>query len=157
MARIRHLEVVSAESRSVRFFDDSQSELNPRWSQISISDGSTPAPRPSHGRFRSLSLLPSPRRPSFEVSLEESRVYSRVTGNEIDASITSSVARTNAWSMLSGLTLTAISMVSVMGLPITLANLNAIDSDLTMATVLSSHHRWDRAVDLPPPRTPRVR
>ena len=52
----------------------------------------------------------------------------------MDASISSSVTRSNAWTVLGGLSLNAISTVSVFALPLTLRDINAIGAELTMAS-----------------------
>jgi hypothetical protein len=53
----------------------------------------------------------------FEIVLGTTRVYRRVDNNECDVSFCESGVRTHAWSILSGLTLTDISCISVLGLP----------------------------------------
>jgi hypothetical protein len=74
----------------------------------------------------------------FEVVLEESRVYTRVdSNNESDASFTSSTVRTNAWSMLSGISLNDISIIAVFRLPITLDDINKFGPGLTFGALLS--------------------
>ncbi|KAF4439265.1 Ras family, other [Fusarium austroafricanum] len=65
----------------------------------------------------------SPKRPSrfefeFERDLKASRVYRRAKRDTMDFSVRSSVARTHAWSILSGISLSKISEMSVLALPI---------------------------------------
>ena len=55
---------------------------------------------------------------TFEGTLEDSRVYKRVKRNDCDISFRSSVARSNAWSQLSGVSLAQVSAISVIALPI---------------------------------------
>jgi hypothetical protein len=77
-------------------------------------------------------------RHDFEVVLEESRVYTRVdSNNESDASFTSSTVRTNAWSMLSGISLNDISIIAVFRLPITLDDINKFGPGLKFGALLS--------------------
>ncbi|KAM7198889.1 Ras family domain containing protein [Naviculisporaceae sp. PSN 640] len=69
----------------------------------------------------------------FEMVLEQSRVYSRTTGNDSDISLSSSTVRSHAWTMLS---LNDISIVSVFRLPVTLADITAFGPDLTFASLI---------------------
>ena len=55
---------------------------------------------------------------TFEGTLEDSRVYKRVRRDDCDVSFRSSVARSHAWSQLSGISLAQISAISVIALPI---------------------------------------
>ncbi|KAJ4130255.1 hypothetical protein NW768_007238 [Fusarium equiseti] len=54
----------------------------------------------------------------FEDDLESSRVYRRAQRDTMDFSFRSSIARSNAWSVMSGLSLGDISVISVIGLPV---------------------------------------
>jgi cell division control protein 24 len=54
----------------------------------------------------------------FENDLETSRVYRRAQRDTMDFSFRSSVAHTNAWSQFSGLSLSKISMISAIALPL---------------------------------------
>ena len=74
-----------------------------------------------------LSIPPSPSstnpgsglsRFEFEDDLESSRVYRRAQRDSMDFSFRSSIARTNAWSIFSGLSLGDISAISVIALPV---------------------------------------
>ena len=67
--------------------------------------------------YRSVSHL-SISRFLFEDSLKDSRVYRRARVETVDQSIRSSVARTHAWSVFSGLSLGQISNISVIALPL---------------------------------------
>jgi hypothetical protein len=61
---------------------------------------------------------------AFEEDLKTSRVYNRAALREgCDYSFISSAVRTNAWSILSGLSLADISKISVLSLPIFLADI----------------------------------
>ncbi|EWZ27919.1 hypothetical protein FOZG_18361 [Fusarium oxysporum Fo47] len=65
----------------------------------------------------------SPKRPSrfefeFERDLTASRVYRRAKRDTMDFSVRSSVARTHAWSIFSGISLSKISEMSVLALPL---------------------------------------
>lgn len=66
------------------------------------------------------------------------RVYARVQSNDCDMSFTSSAIRTTAWSMLSGLSLNDISIISVLALPISLEEVESIGSQLAFARIISA-------------------
>jgi hypothetical protein len=55
---------------------------------------------------------------SFDLVLASTRVYSRVNDREVDAVSLVSTTRSRAWSILSGLSLTEISVISVIKLPL---------------------------------------
>jgi len=55
---------------------------------------------------------------SFETDLDTSRVYKRTQSYEPDTSFTSSAVRTHAWSLFSGLSLSQVSRVSAIALPV---------------------------------------
>jgi hypothetical protein len=55
---------------------------------------------------------------SFEIDLNTSRVYQRTEPYESDVSFTSSNVRTHAWSVFSGMSLSEISMISALALPL---------------------------------------
>jgi hypothetical protein len=57
-------------------------------------------------------------RSEFEDDLEASRVYRRNQRNTCDGSFVSSAARTNTWSIFSGLSLADVSNISVIALPL---------------------------------------
>lgn len=57
-------------------------------------------------------------RNDFQVDLGTSRVYKRTALYKSDVSFTSSVARTHAWSIFSGLSLSEVSMISAIALPL---------------------------------------
>ncbi|KUJ22170.1 uncharacterized protein LY89DRAFT_395334 [Mollisia scopiformis] len=54
----------------------------------------------------------------FENDLETSRVYRKAQRESMDFSFRSSIARTNAWSVFSGLSLSDVSNISVIALPL---------------------------------------
>jgi len=54
----------------------------------------------------------------FENDLETSRVYQRVQRDTMDFSFRSSIAHTNAWSQFSGLSLSKVSIISAIALPL---------------------------------------
>ncbi|KAF4343955.1 hypothetical protein FBEOM_2112 [Fusarium beomiforme] len=60
----------------------------------------------------------------FEDDLESSRVYRRVQRETMDFSFRSSIARSHTWSVLSGLSLSDISAISVIALPVYQAELS---------------------------------
>jgi hypothetical protein len=55
---------------------------------------------------------------SFQLDLNTSRVYRRTLSYECDISFTTSVVRTHAWSVFTGLSLSEISEISVIALPL---------------------------------------
>jgi len=55
---------------------------------------------------------------TFEVVLDGTRVYNRVQHREVDAMSTVSTNRSHAWSILSGISLTQISVIAVVKLPL---------------------------------------
>ncbi|KAE9377126.1 hypothetical protein N431DRAFT_401900 [Stipitochalara longipes BDJ] len=55
---------------------------------------------------------------SFQTDLSTSRVYRRTLSYECDISFTTSVVRTHAWSIFTGLSLSEISDISVIALPL---------------------------------------
>jgi hypothetical protein len=55
---------------------------------------------------------------SFEIDLDTSRVYRRTQPYKSDVSFTSSAVRTHAWSVFSGLSLSQVSNISAIALPV---------------------------------------
>lgn len=55
---------------------------------------------------------------TFERDLETSRVYKRTRNYESDVSFASSAIRTHSWSVFSGLSLSQVSKISAIGLPV---------------------------------------
>jgi hypothetical protein len=56
--------------------------------------------------------------PAFEIDLNNSRVYKRTQPYECDVSFASSAVRSHSWSVFSGLSLSQISSISVIALPV---------------------------------------
>jgi hypothetical protein len=56
--------------------------------------------------------------PAFEADLNDSRVYKRTQPYECDVSFTSSAVRSHSWSVFTGLSLSQISSISVIALPV---------------------------------------
>lgn len=54
----------------------------------------------------------------YDIALANTRVYNRVLGREVDAISSVSTSRSRAWSVLSGLSLTQISVIAVVSLPL---------------------------------------
>lgn len=129
-----------AEDTSVRFFDNDQSVIQAQGAFSHGPGSSNPPlvlpklkdPIPLEAAFDSAI---SPR--DFEITLEQTRVYMRVQSNDSDVSFTSSAVRSNAWSILSGLSLNDISVMSVIALPISLKEINSIGPQLTFAKIMS--------------------
>ncbi|KAK4160643.1 hypothetical protein QBC43DRAFT_303568 [Cladorrhinum sp. PSN259] len=116
--------ISSGESTSI-IFSPTSSSFSQNWtgpSSVSVRTA-TPTGGPDDSieaaLAKSVSLQPPQQRP-FEWDLELSRVYRRAqnTRNSMDFSFRSSIARTNAWSIFSGLSLGDISVLSVIALPI---------------------------------------
>lgn len=156
LRRLERLDFIpGVEDASIRFYDDDDDRSSVRG----------PPPIRGSARGKDVPVLPTlqesipleasfnsavyPR--EFEAALEQSRVYLRVRSNECDVSFTSSVPRTNAWSMLSGLSLSDLSVVSVIALPISLEEINSIGPGLTFAKILSGNRNQARTSEPAPP------
>ncbi|RSL42666.1 hypothetical protein CEP54_015397 [Fusarium duplospermum] len=144
--RLQRLEGnLMSDSRSVKFFDDASSIISKRLSFLSVrsldSASSSPTtPTSLESQKRQSITITSPSivaRNDFELALERSRVYNRTQLNESDISFTSSTAPTNAWSMLSGLSLNDISIVSAFRLPITLDDIDLLAPGSTFSMLLT--------------------
>jgi len=85
------------------------------WSRRISIQNLTPEQSPSEASGRN-------RRSLFDLSFEKdliaSRVYRRIKRDTMDFSMRSSVARSNGWSIFSGMSLSNISEISVLALPI---------------------------------------
>ncbi|WAO95582.1 Hypothetical protein NCS54_01321100 [Fusarium falciforme] len=124
--RLQRLEGnLMSDSRSVKFFDDASSIISKRLSFLSKRQSIT---------ITSPSIVA---RNDFELALERSRVYNRTQLNESDVSFTSSTAPNAAWSMLSGLSLNDISIVSAFRLPITLDDIDLLAPGSTFSMLLT--------------------
>ncbi|KAK7438671.1 hypothetical protein Landi51_11519 [Colletotrichum acutatum] len=116
----------SWDTRSVKFMDDASSIMSRPGSTQSVICGSPSSvfrrPQPLDG-----SPITTLSRRNFELDLGQSRVYKRTQDRETDrSSFTTSNAPTSAWSMLSGLSISDISILSAFRLPITLKEMNKI-------------------------------
>lgn len=130
-----------SDSRSVKFFDDASSIISKRLSFLSVRsvDSSSSSISSTLQKRQSITIT-SPSivaRNDFELALERSRVYNRTQLNESDISFTSSTAPTDAWSMLSGLSLNDISIVSAFRLPITLDDIDLLAPGSTFSILLT--------------------
>lgn len=76
----------------------------------------------------------------FETILYETRVYQRAQSNQCDVSLSSSAVLTHAWSALSELSLSDVSVVSVVALPLSLENVTSIGPNLTFSKILASYN-----------------
>jgi hypothetical protein len=75
----------------------------------------------------------------FERDLETSRVYRRATRDDEDVSFHSSVANTHAWSALSDLSLSDISNVSILALPLSAQDMtNSCDCQIELQPILAT-------------------
>lgn len=154
-AKIEHLEtLLDEEPRSVRFFDtestwDTQSLLVTCTSTNERLDSVNSNPKAVAGTASSDRNFPDLR--EFEFDLHRSRVYSRAASEDCDMSFSSSTIRSNAWSVLSRISLNDISIIAVYRLPVTLDDINRIGRDLTFAMLISNQ---DNA--LPPPSQDRM-
>jgi len=137
LRRLEHYHSSYVENASIRFFDDSESIVT-----------RLEAPAHIQGSRNTAGALASSEDPGsaggamlsreFETILEQTHMYARVQSNDCDLSFTSSAIRTTTWSMLSGLSLNDISIVSVLTLPISLEEVESIGSQLTFARIISS-------------------
>jgi hypothetical protein len=124
------------ENASIRFFDDGESIFTRQEAPTHIpSSKNTADALASSKNPGSAGGAMSAR--EFEITLEQTRVYARVQSNDCDMSFTSSAIRTTAWSVLSGLSLNDISIISVLALPISLEEVESIGSQLTFARIIS--------------------
>ncbi|KAF5018986.1 hypothetical protein F66182_9004 [Fusarium sp. NRRL 66182] len=141
--RLERLEgALVSDNRSVKFLDDASSILSRRLSSISFKRGSTSSKRDSllsiSQKRASIAISnPSIIKSEFEEELEQSRVYSRTQQNEPDMSFTSSNAPSNAWSMLSGMSLNDISVISAFRLPITVDDIDLLAPGSTFSLLLA--------------------
>ncbi|KAJ4211252.1 hypothetical protein NW759_012732 [Fusarium solani] len=130
-----------SDSRSVKFFDDASSIISKRLSFLSVrSVDSSSSSISSASQKRQSITITSPSivaRNDFELALERSRVYNRTQLNESDVSFTSSTAPSAAWSMLSGLSLNDISIISAFRLPITLDDIDLLAPGSTFSILLT--------------------
>jgi len=135
-----------AEDASIRFFEDDHSVIQTQGSSSDGTGSRTSPPMlpklgdsiPLEAAFNS-AISP----PEYQTDLDRSRVYSRTQSNDSDVSFTSSAVRTNAWSMLTGLSLSDISVISVITLPISLEEINSIGPNLTFAKMMSGTEKLE--------------
>lgn len=66
-------------------------------------------------------------RTGFQIDLETSRVYQRTEIYKSDVSFTSSAVRTHAWSVFSGLSLSEVSVISAIALPLYLDEISNME------------------------------
>jgi hypothetical protein len=125
---------------SVRFLDDDMSTIRAQrisylepavGSHAQAISGSENDPPTQSGLDRE--TIPH----EFETTLYETRVYRRAQSDECDTSFTSSAVLTHAWSVLSDLSLSDVSVVSVIALPISLEDITSIGPNLTFANLLA--------------------
>jgi len=136
LRRLEQYHCSHVENASVRFFDDGESVFRRQEPPAEIPGSSSNA-----GALASSEDPGSPQDTvsprEFEITLGQTRVYARVQSNECDMSFTSSAMQTNAWSMLSGLSLNDISIISVLALPISLEEVESFGSQVTFARIIS--------------------
>lgn len=132
----QHLQLMEDRShlddRSVKFMEDAISMISSRRSLRSIASTAFPRARPSTSMS---SRQVSVERWDLEIALQRSRVYSRSKSNQCDMSYTTSTAPTNAWSMLSGISLNDVSVVSAYRLPITLNHIHLVAPGSTFSAM----------------------
>lgn len=131
---------VGAENGSTRFLEDDVSTIRGRRTLHENFESSSyflglPVPEGSILAQDERKNANSSR--DFENILNETRVYKRVQSNQCDVSFTTSIVRTHAWSMLSDLSLSDISAISIIALPVSLEEINNIGANLTFANMLS--------------------
>ena len=127
-----------ADDRSTRFFDDGQSVMQTQYvySHADVSPPVLPTLEDSVPLEAAINSVIAPR--EWENTLVQTRVYMGVRSNSMDVSFRSSAIRTNAWSLLSGISLNDISIISVIGMPISWEEINSIGPDLTFASIISA-------------------
>jgi len=148
--RLARLELTCAiRPTSMKFLncdDDDNWIITPTTTQAGSQSSKQVSTTKTAGTTRRYSLMTSPR--EFELILGTSRVYRRVEGNECDMSFGDSDVRTHAWSILSGLSLSDISVISVIALPLSTAEVQQLQRAL-MAPVPPEFTRFqlERARD----------
>ncbi|KAF4964329.1 hypothetical protein FSARC_7735 [Fusarium sarcochroum] len=141
--RLEKLEgAIISDNRSVKFLDDASSTVSRRLSSISFkrSSISSLSSLTSFTQKRASIAISNPSivtKSEFEEELEQSRVYTRTQANESDISFTSSNAPSNAWSMLSGMSLNDISVISAFRLPITVNDIDLLAPGSTFSILLT--------------------
>ncbi|KAK1701611.1 hypothetical protein BDP67DRAFT_572627 [Colletotrichum lupini] len=142
-----HLKLLDSEAswdtRSVKFMNDASSIMSRPGSTQGVIYRSPSSvlqrPQPLDG-----STIMTLSRRNFELDLGQSRVYKRTQDREIDrSSFTTSNAPTSAWSMLSGLSIGDISIVSAFRLPITLKEINKIAPGSIFSGLLMDHQSME--------------
>ncbi|KAL3295143.1 cdc42-like protein [Colletotrichum asianum] len=137
----QHLQLMEDRShldaRSVKFMDDTMSMISSRRSIRSMASTAFPRARPSTSMS---SRQVSVERWDLEIALQRSRVYNRSQSNQCDMSYTTSTAPTNAWSMLSGISLNDVSVVSAYRLPITLNHIHLVAPGSIFSAMLMESH-----------------
>lgn len=135
-----HNHSLRPDKASLRFFDDDASTVRPRTDVGRVSEDSNqaiPVAAPADSRQSCVGLhLETPIR-DFENTLNGTRVYRRAQADQCDVSFNESATRSHGWSALSDLSLTDVSVISVIALPITLDEINSIGANLTFAAILS--------------------
>jgi len=123
-------------NQSTSFTERASSFGSTSWSRTPsiITTSSEPPAWPISSSDQSWTLEPR----EFEAALESSWVYSRVAPtNELDRmSLRSSIARSIMWSILTGKSLSDISVLSVYRLPITLNDITQLGPNLTFERIL---------------------
>ncbi|KAK1470869.1 hypothetical protein CCUS01_00987 [Colletotrichum cuscutae] len=142
-----HLKLLDSEAsrdtRSVKFMNDASSIMSRPGSTQGVIYRSPSSvlqrPQPLDG-----STIMTLSRRNFELDLGQSRVYKRTQDRETDrSSFTTSNAPTSAWSMLSGLRIGDISIVSAFRLPITLEEINKIAPGSIFSGLLMDHQSME--------------
>ncbi|KAI9756960.1 MAG: hypothetical protein M1815_002526 [Lichina confinis] len=110
--RLAQLErTYGAAMASLRHLDDESSTIRPYTGKVDATE--QPNPSSLEG-----GVMDFPIRREFKVDLEAPRAYQRTTNNACDVSLATSAVETHAWSVLSGLSLADISIISVIALPL---------------------------------------
>ncbi|KAK1658242.1 hypothetical protein BDP55DRAFT_734236 [Colletotrichum godetiae] len=133
----------SWDTRSVKFMDNASSRLSrPVSTQSAVYRPSSAVFRRPQSSEGSMNMTLSKR--NFELDLGQSRVYKRTQDRETDrSSFTTSNAPTSAWSMLSGLSIGDISIVSAFRLPLTLKEINKIALGSIFSSLLMDHQSME--------------
>ncbi|KXH48459.1 hypothetical protein CSIM01_04838 [Colletotrichum simmondsii] len=133
----------SWDTRSVKFMDNASSIMSRPVSTQSVIYRSASAVFRRPGYLEGPMIMTLSKR-NFELDLDQSRVYKRTQDRETDrSSFTTSNAPTSAWSMLSGLSIGDISIVSAFRLPITLKEINKIAPGSIFSGLLMDHQSME--------------
>ncbi|KAI9172652.1 hypothetical protein HJFPF1_02161 [Paramyrothecium foliicola] len=136
MQRLQRLEKkMSLETRSAGIVNDPL-PLTRHSSKTSIYTASAISLAARKRPKSAVSRVSARTRGGFELVLQDSRAYNRNESRDSDASFTTSTAPSNSWSMLSGMSLNDVSVISVYRLPLCLEYLSSSAVKTTFSELL---------------------